>query len=378
MADRRLWAVMTAATVLNLPLGSLYAFSIFLKPLETQLGATRSALAVVFALATVGFTVGMNVAPRLFGRMSAVALLATCVAAATAGFVIAAYATFIVVQQVVNLELQGSKGLANGYIMSLYPLGAMLSTPLIGAGIVAFGPRAMLLALAATLGVTGLAATALLALVRTELAPPAAAAETSEGTREDLRSIFWKIFAIFFLAAAAGLMVLSQAAGIIATYGGTPAIMLYGTSIITGMIAVARLSGGWLVDKLPVPFVMAFAHAFALTGSVVLSLWPGPMVAIVCLCMLGMGYGFLSGSTAAAITVYWPSGAFGSVAGRLYIAWCVAAVSLPVLAGHLFDTTGGYRLAVMIAGAGNILGLVFALSMPRGRAAGAQTAGKPA
>jgi MFS family permease len=226
--------------------------------------------------------------------------------------------------------------------------------------------------------VTGLAATALLALVRTELAPPAAAAETSEGTREDLRSIFWKIFAIFFLAAAAGLMVLSQAAGIIATYGGTPAIMLYGTSIITGMIAVARLSGGWLVDKLPVPFVMAFAHAFALTGSVVLSLWPGPMVAIVCLCMLGMGYGFLSGSTAAAITVYWPSGAFGSVAGRLYIAWCVAAVSLPVLAGHLFDTTGGYRLAVMIAGAGNILGLVFALSMPRGRAAGAQTAGKPA
>jgi hypothetical protein len=56
---------------------------------------------------------------------------------------------------------------------------------------------------------------------------------------------------------------------------------------------------------------------------------------------------------------------YGKIAGRVYIAWCVAAVTLPVLAGHLFDLTGGYRAAFMIAGGGNLLGCIVALGLPR-------------
>jgi hypothetical protein len=56
---------------------------------------------------------------------------------------------------------------------------------------------------------------------------------------------------------------------------------------------------------------------------------------------------------------------YGQVASRIYIAWCVAAVTMPVLAGHLFDLTGGYRVTVMIAGRGNLLGCVVALGLPR-------------
>ena len=43
---------------------------------------------------------------------------------------------------------------------------------------------------------------------------------------------------------------------------------------------------------------------------------------------------------AAAISRYWHRNVFGRVAGRLYIAWCLAAVSLPILAGWLYDRTG--------------------------------------
>ena len=35
----------------------------------------------------------------------------------------------------------------------------------------------------------------------------------------------------------------------------------------------------------------------------------------------------------------------------LPLAWCLAAVSLPVLAGYLFDRTGGYGTPVLIAAA---------------------------
>jgi hypothetical protein len=54
----RLWAALLASTLLNLPLGSVYSFSVLLRPLEQDLGVSRSALSLVFGLATAGFTVG--------------------------------------------------------------------------------------------------------------------------------------------------------------------------------------------------------------------------------------------------------------------------------------------------------------------------------
>ena len=81
--------------------------------------------------------------------------------------------------------------------------------------------------------------------------------------------------------------------------------------------------------------------------------------------MIGMGYGFISGAVAAGIAAYWPRPDFGRIASRLYIAWGIAAISLPVLAGHLFDLPGGYRTAVIVAGVGNLLAVGVALSLPR-------------
>jgi MFS transporter, OFA family, oxalate/formate antiporter len=53
----RLWAALLAA-LMNLPLGSVYAFSVLLRPIEQELAIPRSALSLVFGLATVGFGVG--------------------------------------------------------------------------------------------------------------------------------------------------------------------------------------------------------------------------------------------------------------------------------------------------------------------------------
>jgi MFS family permease len=122
---------------------------------------------------------------------------------------------------------------------------------------------------------------------------------------------------------------------------------------------------------------MAAAHVLALAGTIVLTLWPTPIVSLATLAMIGMGYGFISGSTAGAIAAYWPSSDYGRIASRLYIAWCAAAVTLPVLAGHLYDLSGGYRLAIAIAGFGNLLGIVVACFLPRQPPAIPDTDGVP-
>ena len=118
---------------------------ILLEPLEQLLGVSRSALSFVFALSTIGFTVGMNAAPRCFGLGSPVVLVALSAGASAAGialsgaptgltalilgygvlFGLGGGASYILFQQGVNLMPRRRSGLVNGYLVSLYPLGAI-------------------------------------------------------------------------------------------------------------------------------------------------------------------------------------------------------------------------------------------------------------
>jgi len=133
-----------AATAMNLPFGTIYAFSVFLKPMETLLSISRAEMTIVFGLATISLTAGMNIAPRLYRMLSPVLLLLACAATSAIGLYMAATATgfahlalgygllfglgggcgFIVVQQGVNQTITKMSGLVNGYIVGLFPIGA--------------------------------------------------------------------------------------------------------------------------------------------------------------------------------------------------------------------------------------------------------------
>jgi hypothetical protein len=83
----------------------------------------------------------------------------------------------------------------------------------------------------------------------------------------------------------------------------------------------------------------------------------------------------ISGLTAAAVAVYWRRALYGRMASRIYIAWCAAAIILPIVAGRLFDLTQSYGTAILIAGGGNVLGVVVALGLPSQRTAPPATVG---
>ena len=174
----RLWAALLAATLMNLPLGSVYAFSVLLRPIEQELGIPRSALSLVFGLATVGFTVGSVGAAFLYRVAPAPILVFASALAAAGGIAMAATAsglaqlllgygivfgtgggvTYILLQQGVNMLVRRRQGLVNGYIVSLYPMGAMIATPAFHACNEAFGWRTTLGGLASVLVACGIAA----------------------------------------------------------------------------------------------------------------------------------------------------------------------------------------------------------------------------
>jgi MFS transporter, OFA family, oxalate/formate antiporter len=386
----RFWATLLAATLMNLPLGSVYAFSVLLRPIEQELAIPRSALSLVFGLATVGFTVGSVGAAFLYRAAPAPILVLASALVAAAGIALAATASglaqllvgygvvfgtgggvaFILLQQGVNMLVRRRQGLVNGYMVSLYPMGAMIATPAFHACNEAFGWRTTLGGLASVLVAGGVAAALLTRHSGTRLVAPgnserATGVERGSTGPPLLGPTFLKLSATFFLAASAGLMVLSQAREIVATYGGAAALAVAATTGLTGAIALARISGGWLVDRFAVPTVMCAAHGLALCGGLLLTLLPAPVTAVLGLGMIGLGYGFVSGATAGGIGIYWRPADYGRVAGRTYIAWCLAAVSLPVLAGYLFDMTRQYNTAVLIAAGANVAGMAMALTMPR-------------
>jgi hypothetical protein len=378
-----------AATALNLPFGTLYAFSVLLAPIEARIGAGRAETSFVFALATITLTAGMNAAPALYRAAPPPLVALGCGGLSAAGLALAASARdltlfaagygvlfglgagvgFILVQQGVNQTVRARSGLANGYVVSLYPLGAMIGAPLLAWAQARWGLAATLAGLAAAVFACCALAAGLLGAAVIRMHDASAADAKAASAQWQQRPLLLRLGAVFFLAAAAGLMVLSQAAGIVRAYGGETALAVGATTFITGAIAAARLAGGWLADRFPVPRVAAGAHLAALSGSAALALWPGPLLALPALAMIGIGYGLISGLTAAAIARYWSRDAFGRVASRLYIAWCAAALSLPVAAGWLYDRTGGYGAAILIAVGFNLLGAALATKLPESRAA---------
>ena len=381
----RLWAALLAATLLNLPLGSVYSFSVLLRPLEQELGIPRSALSLVFGLATAGFTVGSVGAAFLYRVAPAPILVFASALVAAGGVAIAATANglaqlllgygvvfgtgggvaYILLQQGVNMLVRRRRGLVNGYIVSLYPMGAMIATPAFHACNEAFGWRTTLGGLAAVLVACGIAA-ALLARHERGAAgragsAGAGSAERPAGAGPDLLQALGDVLP----------RRLGRADG--AEPGARDRRHLWRGDRAGGgghdrphrRDRAARIGGGWLVDRFAVPHVMCAAHALALGGGLLLTLLPAPVTAVLGLGMIGVGYGFVSGSTAGGIGLYWPPADYGRVAGRTYIAWCLAAISLPVLAGYLFDMTRSYGTAVLIAAGANVAGMAMALTLPK-------------
>src|SRR5437899_11710197 len=103
----------------------------------------------------------------------------------------------------------------------------MIAAPLFGWSVGQFGVRATLGGLAMVLAVTGSISAWLIAQSGVTLAAAAASIEPDEAERRG--PVFWRLGIGFFLAAAAGLMVRSQAARMLAAYGGAASRAVYRT-----------------------------------------------------------------------------------------------------------------------------------------------------
>jgi len=175
---------------------------------------------------------------------------------------------------------------------------------------------------------------------------------------------FWKVGFVFFLISTGviglvpNFIPLLQDAGLSPTEaGGYAAIM--GLSVVVG-----RLLTGFLVDRFFAPRVVAVVFSIVAICCLVLC-FGGVKYALLGAIGLGLAIGSEVDLIGYFTAKYFGLKHYGSIYGAMYSFFCVGALASPILAGYIWDKTGNYNLALIIAAIAVMLAVIVAQTFPK-------------
>jgi OFA family oxalate/formate antiporter-like MFS transporter len=367
---------------MNLALGSLYAWSVFVAPLEKEFGWKRADTSAVFSWAVVVFAIAFIIAGRLQDKLGPFKISIVGCILLTVGFLLSArttslpyliftfgilvgigngfgYATPI---PVMAKWFPDKRGLAVGLAVAGYGGGSAIFGPLANLYLIPhYGWRTTLVVLGVIFFVMTLAGAFLLKNPPAGYRPPgwtpAPAAKAAATTYEFAPGEMWRtptaylMWVAYALGSLAGLMVISQLVPFAKSMK-IPTEALQTLTLIVGATgnASGRILSGWMSDalgRLNVLRLMIGISAVAmpllyLTGSNVTMLYL--MVFIVYWC-----YGTQLSVNASTTSDFWGTKNAGINYGLLFTAWGVAGYIGPKIGGKLFDRFKDYKFAFYTA-----------------------------
>jgi MFS transporter, OFA family, oxalate/formate antiporter len=378
------WLLAGAAVLVQLALGAVYAWSVFVNPFMEQMGWTRTQttlpFTVVIGVIFIGTFFGGRIQDRIGPRPVVLAggvlystgvLLASLVdrpdqlwlLVLTYGVIagIGLGAGYIVPIAMLVRWFPDRRGLITGIAVAGFGGGALITAPVANRLIQPDDVSAAFL----PLGLAYLVATLLggsffrnpPAGYRVPGFTPSAARGVGAGDDytlgEALRTPQWyRLAAILALNVTAGIALVSQAAPAAQSIAGMSAA---GAAALVGVLGifngVGRVLWGWTSDHVGRmrAFVAMFAiqiGCFALLPSATSAALFSVLAALVYLCY-GGGFGTMP---AAAADFFGPRNA-GAIYGAMIVAWSVGGVVGPLATAAIVDATGGFTVpAYLIAG----------------------------
>jgi OFA family oxalate/formate antiporter-like MFS transporter len=377
------WLLAGAAVLVQLALGAVYAWSVFVNPFIAQMGWSRTQTTLPFTVAIGVIFIGTLVGGRIQDRIGPRPVVLTGGVIYSVGMMLASLVETPdqLWLLVVTYGLIAGVGLGAGYIVPIamlvkwFPDRRGLIT---GIAVAGFGAGALITApvanrliqpddVSATFLPLGLAY-----LVATLLGgsffknppegysvpgfePRAAAPGTRESftLSEALRTPQWyRLAGILALNVTAGIALVSQAAPAAQSIAGMSAAGAAGLVGILGIFnGLGRVLWGWgsdTIGRMPA-FVAMFAiqvACFALLPSAASAALFSVLAALVYLCY-GGGFGTMP---AAAADFFGPKNA-GGIYGAMIVAWSVGGVVGPLAIAAIVDATGGFATpSYIIAG----------------------------
>ena len=374
------WLPVVGGILMNLALGSLYAWSVFVLPLEKEFGWTRAQTSWVFTIAIVFFAMSFIVAgriqdlkgPRLCAAIGGVLVSAGFILASVTSSLIGLYLSFGVVVGLGNgfgyatPTPVGSKwfpdkrGLVIGLMVGGYGAGSAILGPLATQMVASMGWRPTFRLLGALFFVMTMTGTALLKNPPPGYRPPnwhASAATALAGrdctTREMMATpMFYGLWLAFCLGTTAGLMTISQLVPFARNAGMSATVATFAITVGAFGNAGGRILSGWMSDSLGrvrtlQTMILISAVAMPVLFLVRQQLLPFyALVAVVYWC-----YGTQLSVFASTTADFYGTKNLGTNYGVLFTAWGAAGILGPAIAGRVFDRFGDYRYAFFTAAA---------------------------
>jgi OFA family oxalate/formate antiporter-like MFS transporter len=367
---------------MNLALGTLYAWSVFVAPLEKQFGWKRAQTSNVFTIAVVVFALTFIVAGRLQDRFGPFWVSLTGGVLVSLGFFLCAYTTSLNYLYVC-FGVIGGLGNGFGYATPIpvmakwFPdkrgLAVGLAVAGYGGGSAIFGPLANLKLIPAYGVATTFQILGVIFLVMTLFGafllknPPAgykpagwapapaakAAATTHEFTpSEVLRTpAFYLMWVAYALGCSAGLMVISQLVPFAKSVGiGSAALATMGLVVGAAGNASGRILSGWMSDALGRLNVLRLMIAISMVAMPILYLVGGKVSLLyIVVFVVYWCYGTQLSVNASTTSDFWGTKNAGLNYGLLFTSWGVAGIIGPRIGGVLFDKYKNYQMAFYTA-----------------------------
>ena len=392
------WWRVVGGLLMNLALGTLYAWSVFVAPLEKEFGWKRAQTSSVFGWAVVVFALSFIIAGRLQDKVGPFLVSLTGCILLTAGFILCMWTsslTYLIICfgilvgigngfgyatpiPVMAKWFPDKRGLAVGLAVAGYGGGSAIFGPLANLYLIpTYGWRATFAILGVIFFIMTLAGALLLKNPPAgysvpgwvPASKPKVVATTHEFTPgETLRTpTFYFMWVAYALGTFGGFMVISQLVPFAKSMN-IPGTALAAITLFIGALgnASGRILSGWMSDalgRLNVLRLMIGISAVAmpilyLTGSNVAMLYV--MVFIVYWC-----YGTQLSVNAATTSDFWGTKNAGINYGLLFTAWGVTGYFAAKVAGMLFDKYKNYQAAFYTAGVLAVVALIFELMAKR-------------
>src|SRR5271157_3427840 len=368
---------------MNLALGTLYAWSVFVAPLEKEFKWTRAETSNVFTIAVVVFALTFVVAGRLQDKYGPFWVSLTGGVLVSLGFFLCAfthslnylYVCFGVIGglgngfgystpiPVMSKWFPDKRGLAVGLAVGGYGAGSAIFGPLANNYLIpSFGWRTTFMVLGGIFFVMTVLGAFLLKNPPVGYKPegwtPAPASKAAATTYdftpgEVLRTpTFYFMWVAYALGSLAGLMVISQLVPF-AKSAGVPSAALATMGLVVGAVgnASGRILSGWMSDALGRLNVLRLMIGISMIAMPILYLVGGNVLALyVMVFIVYWCYGTqlsVNGSTAAD---FWGTKNAGINYGMLFTAWGVAGYFGAKIGGQMYDKYHNYQMAFYTAG----------------------------
>lgn len=391
------WSILIATIIVNICIGTLYAWSIFALPLGNLFGWTAAVTALAFTichgLSPVAVISGGYIQDKFGGRASILIGGSMYVV----GMFLSGFVTSIGMLYFAYSVLAGigggiayagtvgntvkffpdKRGLAAGLVTAGYGSGAMIVAPIANALIENYG----VLSTFKILGVTFLVIIAICLLIIKRAPadykpdgwePPIVAGVTKKAVMEVnwvqmiVDKTWWVVLLILIFGAMSGLMFISAVSQIGQTMFGLTAMT---AALFVSLIAVANSAGriffGAISDKVGTAntlMIMYIVSALCLLLCATTQSTIGLAISVI---GIGAGFGGFMGTFPSIISGRYGLKNFGVNFGVTFIGFSISAVCGPMLGAMIAMKTGSYQNALWIILGLNFVGLLFAALFKR-------------